>query len=164
MLIDEKGRLFGKINVVDFVVIAVIVLAVLGVGYKLLSSSTILFKKAEIFEIVFYNEALIKEVADSINEGDKVKDATKNTVFGEVVKKEVDKSIVFASNEKGELVQTTRPGYVSMKLYVHAKGVHTDTGYYFNNVDYYVGRSLELRAGTGVVWTRIIGIRKVEEE
>ncbi|NLC69017.1 MAG: DUF4330 family protein [Clostridiaceae bacterium] len=72
MLIDEKGRLFGKINVVDFVVIAVIVLAVLGVGYKLLSSSTILFKKAEIFEIVFYNEVLINEVADSINEGDMV--------------------------------------------------------------------------------------------
>jgi hypothetical protein len=164
MLIDEKGRLFGKINVVDFIVIAVIVLAVAGVGYKLLSSSSMLFKKAEMFEIVFYNEDLMQQVADSINIGDKVKDSVKNAVFGEVTKKEVDKSIVFASNDKGELVQTTRPGYVSMKLYVHAKGVHTDTGYIFNNADYYVGRSLELRAGIGVIWTRIVDIRKVEEE
>ena len=47
MLIDEKGRLFGKINIVDFLVVAVILLAIAGVGYKLISSSSILFKKSE---------------------------------------------------------------------------------------------------------------------
>jgi len=163
MLIDEKGRLFGKINVVDFIVVAVIILAIAGVGYKVLSSS-MLFKKAEMLEIVFYNEDLMQQIADSIKDGDKVKDSVKNTVFGEVVKKEVDKSIVFASNDKGELVQTTRPGYVSMKLYVQAEGVYTDTGYLINDTDYYVGRSLELRAGTSVIWTRIVDIRRLGEE
>ena len=39
MLIDEKGRLFGKINIVDFIVAAVIVLGVLGVGYKFITNT-----------------------------------------------------------------------------------------------------------------------------
>jgi len=164
MLIDEKGRLFGKINIVDFLVVAVILLAIAGVGYKLISSSSILFKKSEKIVIVFYNEDLPGFVADAINVGDKVKDSVKNAVFGEVVKKEVDKSVVFAANDKGELVQTTRPGYVSMKLYVETEGIITDTGVIINNADYYVGRSLEVRAGNGVIWTRISNISRVGEE
>jgi hypothetical protein len=164
MLIDEKGRLFGKINIVDFIVIAVIVLGIAGVAYKFISSSTSLFKKTENIEIVFYNEDLPAYVADAINVGDQVKDSVKNTVFGKVVAKETDKSVVFAPDAKGELIQTTRPGYVSMKLYVQGEGIFTDTGVIFNNADYYVGRSLELRAGNGVIWTRVSDIKKVKEE
>jgi hypothetical protein len=164
MLIDEKGRLFGKINIVDFIVVAVIVLGIAGVGYKLISSSTSLFKKTENINIVFHNEDLPQYVADAINVGDQVKDSVKNTVFGKVVKKEISDSVVFAANSQGELKQTTRPGYVSMKLYVEGKGIFTDTGVIFNNADYYVGRSLELRAGNGVIWTRVSDIEKAKEE
>lgn len=164
MLIDEKGRLFGKINIVDFIVVAVIILGILGVGYKLLSSSTGLFKKTEMIEIVFHNEDLPAYVADSINVGDKVKDSVKNTVFGKVVAKEVENSVVFAANDQGELKQTTRPGYVSMKLFVQGEGIFTDTGVIFSNSDYYVGRTLELRAGNGVIWTRVSDISKVRGE
>lgn len=155
MIIDEKGKLFGKINVVDFAVVAVVLLAILGVGFKLISSSTTLFKKTEEFQIVFYNEDLPGYVADSINVGDKVKDSVRNTVFGEVTGKEVTPSVVFAADDRGVLQQTTRPGYVSMKLTVIGKGIYTETGIIINNMDYYVGRSLELRAGNGVIWTRI---------
>ena len=164
MLIDEKGRLFGKINIVDFIVAAVIVLGVLGVGYKFISSSTTLFKKSEEAKIVFYNEDLPKYVADSIKVGDKVKDSVKNTVFGEVESVEVADSVVFSSNDEGVLKQTTRPGYVSLILTVKGEGVYTDTGVIFNNTDYYVGRSLEIRAGNGVIWTRVKEINKTEAE
>jgi hypothetical protein len=51
-----------------------------------------------------------------------------------------------------------------MKLYVQGEGIFTDTGVIFNNADYYVGRSLELRAGNGVIWTRVSDIKKVKEE
>lgn len=162
MLIDEKGRLFGKVNIVDFIVVAVLVLGVLGVGYKFLSSSTSLFKKNEDVQIVFFNEDLPKYVADSIKVGDKVKDSVKNAVFGEVEDIDIKESIVFAANSEGVLMQTTRPEYISMTLTVKGKGIYTDTGVVFNNTDYYVGRSLELRAGNGVVWTRVKEIKKVE--
>mgnify|MGYP001181066309 FL=1 len=164
MLIDEKGRLFGKINIVDFIVVVVLVMGVLGVGYKFLSSSTTLFKKTEVIEIQFYNEDLPGYVADSINIGDKVKDSVKNTVFGEVINKEVKPSVVFGVDDQGVLRQTTRPGYVSMILTVKAEAVYTDTGVIINNTDYYVGRSLELRAGNGVIWTRIKAIDRVEAQ
>jgi len=164
MIIDEKGRLFGKVNIVDFVVIAVVVLGIAGAAYKFISSSTSLFKKTENIEIVFYNEDLPGYVADAINVGDLVKDSVKNAVFGKVVAKETDNSVVFATDSEGVLRQTTRPGYVSMKLYVQGEGVITDTGVIINNADYYVGRSLELRAGNGVIWTRVRDISKVKEE
>lgn len=164
MLIDEKGRLFGKINIVDLIVVAVLILGVLGVGYKFLSSATTLFKKTEVIEIQFYNEDLPGYVADSIEVGDKVKDSVRNTVFGEVIDKEVKPSIVFGLDDEGVLRQTTRPGYVSMILTVRAEAIYTDTGIIVNNTDYYVGRSLEVRAGNGVIWTRIRDISKVDAE
>ncbi len=36
-LIDEKGRLFGKINIIDLVVVLLVLLLVAAVGYKFLS-------------------------------------------------------------------------------------------------------------------------------
>lgn len=36
-LIDEKGRLFGKVNLIDFVVVILVLLLVAAVGYKVLS-------------------------------------------------------------------------------------------------------------------------------
>ena len=38
-MIDEKGRLFGKINIVDLIVILVIVIAAVVVGMKFLGGS-----------------------------------------------------------------------------------------------------------------------------
>ncbi|MCX7773907.1 MAG: DUF4330 domain-containing protein [Clostridia bacterium] len=38
-LIDEKGRLFGKVNIFDFIILLAIVLVVGGVGYKLIQRS-----------------------------------------------------------------------------------------------------------------------------
>ena len=34
-LIDEKGKLFGKINVIDFVIVIIVIGLLAGVGYKL---------------------------------------------------------------------------------------------------------------------------------
>ena len=36
-LIDEKGRLFGKVNIIDLVVVLLVLLLVAAVGYKVLS-------------------------------------------------------------------------------------------------------------------------------
>ena len=38
-MIDEKGRLFGKINIVDLIVILVIVIAAVVVGMKFLAAA-----------------------------------------------------------------------------------------------------------------------------
>nr|WP_242855604.1 DUF4330 domain-containing protein [Ruminiclostridium josui] len=36
-LIDEKGRLFGKVNIIDLVVVLLVLLLAAAVGYKVLS-------------------------------------------------------------------------------------------------------------------------------
>ena len=38
-LVNEKGKLFGLVNLVDFLVIAALVLVLGGIGYKVLSSA-----------------------------------------------------------------------------------------------------------------------------
>lgn len=39
-IVDEKGRIFGKLNIIDLLVILLLVLAVALVGYKLLGPNT----------------------------------------------------------------------------------------------------------------------------
>lgn len=38
-VIDEKGKLFGKINLIDLIVLLAVVIAAVGVGYKFLKSN-----------------------------------------------------------------------------------------------------------------------------
>jgi len=39
-MIDEKGRLFGKINIIDFLVVVILLVAAIAVGFKLLRGSS----------------------------------------------------------------------------------------------------------------------------
>ena len=75
--IDEKGKLFGVINVVDLIVIVLILSIIGGIGYRVVSSrvnasgGNILGGEKELY-VTLYAQQQIPEVADSIKKGDKL--------------------------------------------------------------------------------------------
>lgn len=93
-IINEEGKLFGIINIIDLIAIIVIVLLI-GGGVKRVKNSEIeVQEKVEGIEkealIKFEAEKLKKNVVDEIVVGDILYHNEKETTFGKIVDKKVE--------------------------------------------------------------------------
>lgn len=87
-IIDEKGRVFGKINVIDFLVVLFLVFLtpMFYFGYKILSTKKADIKKEEkIIQVEVRFPNVLLEVANVIKEGDVARDSA-GDVKGTLIK------------------------------------------------------------------------------
>lgn len=163
MIIDDKGKLFGKISIVDILIVCVILAGIAGVYYKFGRSKTISpFVKPDRIEMTFFSEDLPAYVGASIKPGDTVKDRITGSSLGKVKEAVSGPNIFYAPNSQGQMIKSSKDGYISLKLVVEGNGVYSDNGVTFSNMDYYVNKWFEIRAGNASLYTRIMGIRKIE--
>ena len=164
MIIDDKGRLFGKISIVDILIVAVLVLAIGGVYYKFGRSGTATpFSKSDTIEITFYQEDTQSFNATSIKVGDVVKDRQQNITLGMVVSVTVGPDVVFYPNSDGKVVSSSKEGYSSVKFTVRGQGIYSDTAFSMGGMEYYVNKYFETRVGKVNIYPRITSFEKVEE-
>lgn len=168
MIMDNKGKLFGKISIIDIIIVLVIVAGIVGgLGYKYSKSKTPgVFVKNDDVQITFYVEEVPDFVAKAIKPGAICKESIQDVVFGQVKDAgdiKIDKPVSYSSNDKGEIVRSnTKEGYVSLYVTVQGKGIYSDNGLTINSVPYYVGQTLtNLRLGASTIsYTKIYDIKK----
>lgn len=166
MFIDNKGKLFGKINIIDFLVILIVVAAIAGLAPKFIKSGTSnpIFSKADTIVIGIYVEEASEFAINDIKKGDLLKDPVRNSTIGKVVDIKTAPSVYFAANDKGEYVKTTKQGYLSATITVEGTGIYSDRttqgGVTIDNVDQYIGRLQEFRVGNSAVYGRISSLQK----
>jgi hypothetical protein len=167
MILDSKGKLFGKISIVDILIVVVVLGAIVGVGYKLKKSNIGIgnaVAKKDNIEISFYADEVPEYAAKAVSNGDLAKDFERNVEFGNVTNVELGKSISWAANEKGEMVPSSKSGFSSIKIAVEGPGVFRDgksaSGVTFGSADYYTGRTIFLLVGNSTYQCRIYDIKK----
>ena len=99
-IIDEKGKLFGLINIIDLSVLLVVVLLVVGGASRFKAKPTVTGKLSEAlidFEVSNVRMATVNQIA----EGDQVFHYDKGTLIGEVVEVSVEpyKDVIEGDNE-----------------------------------------------------------------
>jgi len=168
MIIDSKGKLFGKVSIIDIVIVLVVVAAIVGVGYKITQSNTItLTTKTDSIRLTFFSNESPEYAVKAVKEGDVVKDFEQGAVFGKVVGDiKADKALSyeeFTEYVDGEWIVGSRPGYCSYYMTVDGEGViNADGGVNYGGANYYVGRTVIIRAGNNVFTGRIYSIEKKE--
>jgi hypothetical protein len=166
MFIDNKGKLFGKINVIDLLVILIVIAAIAGLAPKFIKSGTSnpIFSKAETITVGILIEEGPDFSINDIKKGDFVKDPVRNSSIGKVVDIKTAPSIYYQPNDKGEYVKTTKQGYLSATITVEATGLYSDRtaqgGVTIDNVDQYLGRLQEFRVGNSALFGRISSLVK----
>ncbi len=122
-LLDEKGKLFGILNVIDLFILLLIGSLVGFGGYKILKTNpsiTATTRKALM-------EVEIKEIrqvsVDAFEVGDLVKDYDKNTVLGTVVDKQVFQSKRLVTTADGRVVEADVPIRFDMVLTLECDAV-----------------------------------------
>lgn len=161
MLIDDKGRLFKKINLIDLLVIIIILAAGIFAFYKFGKAQIITpFTPTDRIVITFYSEDLPAYAVEAMKEGHEVKDKTTNSVFGKVTNVKQMPSVFYAADLEGKMVKSSKEGYASMLLTVEGDGIFSTNGAVFGNIDYYINRYLEIRVGNVAVYTKVRSIEK----
>lgn len=164
MIIDSKGKLFGKVSIIDIIIVLVVIAAFAGVGYKLTKSSagSILVSNEEKFLMTFYSDESPDYAVKAVKVGDVVKDFDKGSYFGKVIAlPEISEAISFHEYDNGKWITGSRTGYCSYYMQVDAKGVsNADGGYSFGGANYYIGRTVTIRVGDTVFSGRIYSIEK----
>lgn len=165
MLIDSKGKLFGKISIVDILIVVMILGVIAGVGYKFKkSSANTPFSKKDTIQVTFYQPEANNYVDGTIKVGDTVKDKATNSVFGKVVSVKTDKAVSVGTNNDGQMVTTSNPKMCSVTIVVEGQGTYkdgkSDQGVSFDNTDFFINTSVQLRAGNTDLWTFIKSLEK----
>ncbi|MCX7711588.1 MAG: DUF4330 domain-containing protein [Clostridia bacterium] len=150
-IIDSKGKLFGKISIIDILIVVVLIGAIAGAGYKYIKArASNPFVKQDKVQITFYCEEFPEYAAseDNIKKGSLVKDGVQGTVLGAVTEVKTGKAISFAQSDKGEFNASSKQGYLSAYITAEGQGRYSDNGLIVNNVEYYVGQIVDkLRVG-----------------
>lgn len=155
-MIDEKGRLFGKINIIDFIVILVIVAAVAFAGISFLKPDTA--EESTTIVMKYYIEEVNDFVAEKVHIGDALWDDAADHSLGVVTNVEIDDPESWAATADGKYVPAVREGFKSMIITGEVEGTKTDIGAEVNRMKYGVGHSMVLRAGDAKLYLRVYDI------
>jgi hypothetical protein len=166
MLFDKKGKLFGKISIVDILIVVIIIAVIGGVYYKFGKSGTVTaFTKTDKIQMSFVSESIPNYIVNSIKVGDVAKDRVQNVVVGKVVNIAIGADKQVEPNSEGVVVMSSRPDYCSVTITVEGQGIYGENGSTFGGVEYYVNKpGTEMRFGNSFFYAKVSEIKKMGEK
>jgi hypothetical protein len=161
LIIDSKGKLFGKVSLIDIIVVLIIVGAIAGIAYKFTTSKSggILQTKDKL-EIVFFGEEVPEYAAKLISDGDIVREVVQNANFGTVTDVKLDKSKSYAPDALGKWQVSSKEGFNSIMITISGEGKYATDGITIDNSVYYIGKTIELKVGNEALYGRIYNITR----
>ncbi len=152
-------KIFHRFNIADLIIAVIIIAGIAGFTHRASVSNPMESRKVK---SVFYIEEVQDAVADTINEGDIVRDRVNGCVFGKITDIDMKEAASYGVNGKGEWVRSSKPGYVSLAIHVEGEGIYTENGVTVDNITFYVNKTIEIVAGKVYLWVKIASLEKVE--
>lgn len=165
-MIDKNGKLFGKVSIID-ILIVVVLLAGLAFAAKFLGvfpAEQTAATGTEKIRITLYQEEVNTFTVENLKLNDPVTESMKNIDFGKVVDIKSDKSVSWGIDMDGKQVKSTKDGYSSVFITVEASGTVSRGGFTVNGTGYFIGQLQTFRAGTSAFYCRIYSVEKVKED
>ncbi|MCL2603647.1 MAG: DUF4330 domain-containing protein [Defluviitaleaceae bacterium] len=149
-MIDNKGRLFGKVSLVDLFA-AVVFAAVFFVVFNAVRADDRLeMGEEQSVVITFFSPTAYGFVADAFRHGVSVTDSERRVPLGQVINVEVGDSRFFLTDRQGNEVVSHREGYASVHISSRVTARLTDGAAVIGGVVYAVGSEVYIWAGD--VW------------
>lgn len=146
---NESKKKPGRINIIDVIIIAVIVLAVAFIAWKLLRSDSGISSSQTLY-LTVYEAEVPNFVVDEIEIGDVASDGTDNNItrIGTVLSVTKSDADSYELNETtNEYVKASKPDHCSVYITLEVQGTMTDNGILIGAQRYGVGHSMVLYAG-----------------
>lgn len=161
MLIDRRGKLFGKISVVD-IIIVIVILGLFPVIWFLTTTNdkNNMPTESDNINVTFKVDEVPDIFSNSIQNGLNVKVQHQDAVFGEVVDVSIDDRIVYGTNSSGKWIGSAKPNYKSAVFIVEGLGMYSDNQVLLNGVELFKGQKIALVVGNTTFYSRVLDIKK----
>ena len=165
MILDKNGKLFGKISIVDILIVVIILGVIGGLYHKFGRSGTVTpFTKTDKIQMSFVNESAQNYIVNSIKVGDIAKDRVQNVVIGKVIEVLIAPGLDYNADSEGKVVASSRPNYSSVTVVVEGQGIYSPSGVTFGGVEYYINKpQTEMRFGNSFFFAKVSDIKIVKE-
>lgn len=142
-MIDKKGRLFGKINIIDLLFIVVLLVIVGRVAYVKLNVPEVVTPPQDDVTIEFRAEVL-KPVAQVVTVGQKVTDKRTGVYLGQIKEVEVTPIPVAIVGANGEVRWVDSLRHVEVRMVLSNHGTVTENFYQLGPLGVRVGERITL--------------------
>ncbi|NLX64688.1 MAG: DUF4330 domain-containing protein [Clostridiaceae bacterium] len=125
-VIDEKGRVFGKINIFDLLVLLALLIAVFGVGYKMISDK----RKASgmvpttTYIVTVKTPAMHPSYAEALRKDDRIYYDNFGFVNAKIIDVREEPAMITVQTADGRLVETQSPNLVDVTIDIEVKDTH----------------------------------------
>lgn len=141
----------AKFNIVDIIVILILVAGIAFVGVRMFGGEEPAAEAnagaGSTYHVTFHAECVREDVANTLVLGSKSENASRNMDLGTLIDFSIDEAIAYGTDSKGNVVQGTKPGYVSVTLTCELTGVDQSTGLQVGQFMLNVGHSMGVRCG-----------------
>lgn len=142
-MIDNKGKLFGKINIFDLAVVILIIVLIIGTIYKFKSPTTAIAGGDKEIEFVIKFENLSDFTEQYYIVGNFVYDENTGQKLGEITNVKSEPYRKELNLAKGGIAFAEVPSKINLYLTVKGIGLETDKSYLIDG-------TYELKNGAGV--------------
>jgi len=156
--IDEKGRLFGLINLFDLFVIILVVALIGGVGYKYIYVNPNVALNESDIEVKLWVEDVRQVTVDVINVGDRVREYDSNLLFGEIIDKEVIPHYEPTETADGRIVNALVEGKYDIYITLKSRGIVSDNAISIASKEVRIGGTIITKHQLYAVSTKAVEI------
>lgn len=154
-LVDGKGRLFGKINLLDLVVVlAVVAVAGRFVYQQLRADELAPAAEDRTIEMTFMLPNVEQFTIDVLTVGQAIYDSKSNTYMGDIVRFEARPAVVVREGPDGRMYETESKYKYDYFVTIAGPGRVSPNGITMNGIEVKVGRTNQYKsafwAGEGV--------------
>ncbi len=156
-IVDEKGRLFGKVNVLDLIVV-LLILAVAGrFGLRQFwAVDAAPDGEEKEIEIVVRLQAVAQPTIDFLPVGTELTDSRNNAKVGKIVAVRIEPALVVSQGDDGRVIETRSSDRFDYYLTVRGKAWSTANQLTMVNFDVKIGKlnyyKTRLWNGQGATW------------
>jgi hypothetical protein len=141
----------AKFNIVDIIVILILVAGIAFVGVRMFGGEEPAVEatagSGSTYHVTFHAECVREDVANTLVLGSKSENASRNMDLGTLIDFSIDEAIAYGTDSKGNVVQGTKPGYVSVTLTCELTGIDQSTGLQVGQFMLNVGHAMGVRCG-----------------
>lgn len=161
-VIDNRGRIFGKINLIDFMLILVVLVAIAFGVYKLTKEDIAIIPTEKNVVVQFYGNALYPFILENMKEGDLVRTLDTNDVIGRIVKITPGDAINLVPTADGRTVKSVIPDKYSVYIDVEGKAKVVNEILYAGNTPLLVGNELKIKGTSFTMFTVMSKVQTVD--
>ncbi len=134
MITDNKGKVFGKLNIIDLLIIFIVLIAIVSTVFKFSFSSQkeASVKKNDIVECMLKVENVRMYTINAFDEGVDVYDESTAKVIGKIKKFEYEPSMQYLTKNDGSVVKSVMPERYNAYITLECPVKSTKEGYILN--------------------------------